>query len=75
MFAIAENDSQNRVIYAEPPRIAWYPRHSAFVDKKKRNIDAINALNFAISEEVHGVKVAQEGLRAVLKWRKERSAW
>jgi glycosyltransferase involved in cell wall biosynthesis len=37
MFAIAKNDPHNRVIYAEPPRIAWYLRHSEFVDKNKLN--------------------------------------
>ena len=45
-------------------------QREAFVDKKKRDIDAINALNFAIADETHGHNVAQEGLRAVLKWRK-----
>jgi hypothetical protein len=34
MFAIAKKDPHNRIIYAEPPRIAWYPRHSTLVDKK-----------------------------------------
>jgi hypothetical protein len=34
MFAIAKNDSRNRIIYAEPPRVAWYPRRSKFVNKK-----------------------------------------
>jgi len=37
MFAIAKNDSHNRIIYAEPPRVAWFHRRSIFVDKKKLN--------------------------------------
>jgi len=47
----------------------------AFEDKNKRNIDAINAVNFALFEEIQGRRVAQEGLRSALKWRKERSRW
>ena len=42
----------------------------AFEDKNKRNIDAINAVNFALSNEIQGERVAQEGLRSVLRWRK-----
>jgi hypothetical protein len=44
-----------------------------FVNVKERNIDVINALNFAIFYELQGKRVAQEGLRVVLRWRKERS--
>jgi len=44
-----------------------------FTNEKERNIDVINALNFAIFDELQGKRVAQEGLRAVLRWRKERS--
>ena len=44
-----------------------------FSNKKERNIDVINALNFAIFNELQGKRVAQEGLRSVLRWRKERS--
>lgn len=44
-----------------------------FTNEKERNIDAINALNFAIFDELQGKRVAQEGLRSVLRWRKERS--
>jgi putative GTP pyrophosphokinase len=44
-----------------------------FTNAKDRNIDVINALNFAIFDELQGNRVAQEGLRSVLKWRKERS--
>jgi len=44
-----------------------------FTNAKERNIDAINALNFAIFNEFQGKRVAQEGLRSVLRWRKERS--
>ncbi|UCE57010.1 MAG: RelA/SpoT domain-containing protein [Desulfobacterales bacterium] len=45
----------------------------AFTNAKERNIDVINALNFAIFDELQGKRVAQEGLRSVLRWRKERS--
>ena len=44
-----------------------------FSNKKERNSDVINALNFAIFDELQGKRVAQEGLRSVLRWRKERS--
>ena len=44
-----------------------------FTNTKERNIDVINALNFAIFDEAQGKRVAQEGLRSVLRWRKERS--
>jgi len=47
----------------------------AFEDNRKGNVDAINALNFALFDEIHGRRVAQEGLRSVLRWRKERSRW
>jgi ppGpp synthetase/RelA/SpoT-type nucleotidyltranferase len=44
-----------------------------FTDEKERNIDVVNALNYAIFDELQGKKVAQEGLRTVLKWRKKRN--
>jgi len=44
-----------------------------FTNNKDRNVDVINALNFAIFDELQGKRVAQEGLRSVLRWRKERS--
>ena len=44
-----------------------------FANARERNIDIINALNFAIFYELQGKRVAQEGLRTVLRWRKERS--
>lgn len=44
-----------------------------FVNEKDRNVDVINALNFGIFYELQGRRVAQEGLRAVLGWRKDRS--
>ncbi len=46
--------------------------HVPFTNEKERNIDVINALNFAIFDELQGKRVAQEGLRSVLRWRKER---
>jgi len=44
-----------------------------FTNTMERNIDVINALNFAIFDEIQGKRVAQEGLRSALRWRKERS--
>jgi putative GTP pyrophosphokinase len=44
-----------------------------FSNEKERNIDVINAFNFAIFDELQGKRIAQEGLRSVLRWRKERS--
>jgi putative GTP pyrophosphokinase len=44
-----------------------------FTNEKERNVDVINALNFAIFDELQGKRVAQEGLKSVLRWRKERS--
>ncbi|MFO7556418.1 MAG: RelA/SpoT domain-containing protein [Desulfobacterales bacterium] len=44
-----------------------------FENARERNIDVINALNFGIFYELQGKRVAQEGLRAVLRWRKDRS--
>ncbi len=44
-----------------------------FVNAKEHSIDVINALNFAIFYELQGKKVAQEGLRVILRWRKDRS--
>jgi len=44
-----------------------------FENNKERNIDIINALNFGIFYELQGKKVAKEGLKAVLRWRKDRS--
>jgi len=47
----------------------------AFENSSKRNVDAINAVNFALFDEIQGRRVAQEGLRSVLRWREERSKW
>jgi len=44
-----------------------------FTNTKEMNIDVINALNFGIFYELQGKRVAQEGLKAVLRWRKDRS--
>ena len=44
-----------------------------FASAKECNIDVINALNFAIFCQLQGKRVAQEGLRVVLRWRKDRS--
>lgn len=46
---------------------------NAFEDINNRNIDAINAVNYALSHENQGGRVAIEGLKAVLRWRKGRS--
>ena len=42
----------------------------AFGDNRKRNIDAINAVNFAMFDEIQGSRVAREGLRSALRGRK-----
>jgi putative GTP pyrophosphokinase len=47
----------------------------AFEDTSKRNVDAINTVNFALFDEMQGSRVAGEGLRSVLRWRKGRSKW
>jgi hypothetical protein len=39
-----------------------------------RNIDLINAVNFALFDEIEGSSVAKEGLKFTLKWRKDRSS-
>jgi ppGpp synthetase/RelA/SpoT-type nucleotidyltranferase len=44
-----------------------------FKDSKTINIDIINAVNFALFDEIEGTMVAKEGLRSTLKWRKDRS--
>jgi ppGpp synthetase/RelA/SpoT-type nucleotidyltranferase len=44
-----------------------------FKNVKESNIDLINALNFSIFYKLQGKRVAQEGLRAVLRWRKDQS--
>jgi len=44
-----------------------------FANARENNIDVINALNFGMFYELQGKRVAQEGLRAVLRWRKDRS--
>lgn len=43
-----------------------------FKDSNNRNIDIINAVNFALFDEIEGTMVATEGLRSTLKWRKDR---
>jgi hypothetical protein len=43
------------------------------VNAKEGNLDLINVLNYAIFYNLQGKRVAQEGLKAVLKWRKGRS--
>lgn len=43
-----------------------------FLNANDRSIDVINALNFAIAYELQGKRVALEGLRVVLRWRKDR---
>ncbi len=45
----------------------------AFEEKSKRNLDAIHAVNFALSNEIQGSRVAKEGLRAILRRKTKRS--
>ena len=54
----------------EPIPVDLDPRYKG---KRQRDVEAINAVNFALSYEIHGGRVAQEGLRSVLRWRKKRS--
>jgi putative GTP pyrophosphokinase len=63
--------TQNRVLEFEA-HFRDIVHREPFSDEKERNIDVINALNFAIFDELQGKRVAQEGLRSVLRWRKER---
>ena len=41
-----------------------------FTDAKERNIDVINIINYILFSELQGKRVAQEGLRGALRWRK-----
>jgi ppGpp synthetase/RelA/SpoT-type nucleotidyltranferase len=41
-----------------------------FADLRERNIDVINVLNYTVFCELQGKRVAQEGLRNALRWRK-----
>lgn len=41
-----------------------------FADVRERNIDVINCLNYGVFCELQGKRVAQEGLRTALRWRK-----
>jgi hypothetical protein len=43
---------------------------SPFTDAKERNIDVINIINYILFSELQGKRVAQEGLRSALRWRK-----
>ncbi len=43
-----------------------------FVNAKEGNIDLLNILNYSIFYELQGIRVAQEGLKSVLRWRKVR---
>jgi ppGpp synthetase/RelA/SpoT-type nucleotidyltranferase len=46
-----------------------------FADMTRRNVDAINAVNFTLVDETQGSKIALEGLRSVLKYRRDSSGW
>jgi ppGpp synthetase/RelA/SpoT-type nucleotidyltranferase len=48
-------------------------KRDPFKDINNRNVDLINAVNFILFDEVEGARVAKEGLRSTLKWRKDRS--
>nr|WP_319393188.1 GTP pyrophosphokinase [uncultured Desulfobacter sp.] len=47
-------------------------KRDPFTNNNNRNIDIINAVNFALFDEIEGTMVATEGLRSTLKWRKDR---
>nr|WP_321403075.1 GTP pyrophosphokinase [uncultured Desulfobacter sp.] len=55
-----------RIIYQE------VFKRDPFMNNNNRNIDIINAVNFALFDEIEGSMVATEGLRSTLKWRKDR---
>lgn len=42
-----------------------------FEDRDRRNVDVINAVNFALFHVTQGARLAAEGLRSILKYRKE----
>jgi putative GTP pyrophosphokinase len=44
----------------------------AFKNKSKKNVDVINAVNFVLSIETQGQRVAQEGLKSVLRMKRKR---
>jgi len=44
----------------------------AFENNSKRNVDAINAVNFVLAIEIQGQRVAEEGLKSILRMRKKR---
>lgn len=48
-------------------------KEEPFETKSKKNIDVINAINFVLSIETQGKKVAKEGLKSVLRRKKKRS--
>ena len=47
-------------------------KRAPFKDSNTVNIDIINAVNFALFDEIEGSLVAKEGLRSTLTWRKDR---
>ncbi|SDU05809.1 RelA/SpoT domain-containing protein [Desulfobacula phenolica] len=49
--------------------------HEPFENNSKKNIDVINAVNFILSIETQGKRVAKEGLKSVLIRKKKRSRW
>jgi ppGpp synthetase/RelA/SpoT-type nucleotidyltranferase len=49
-------------------------KQDPFEDSSNRDVDLINAVNFALFDEIEGARVAREGLISTLKWRKERSS-
>ncbi len=46
-----------------------------FENNNKKNIDAINAVNFILSIETQGKRVAKEGLKSVLRRKKKLPKW
>ncbi len=46
-----------------------------FENNSKKNIDVINAVNFVLSIETQGERVAMEGLKSVLRRKKKHSRW
>jgi len=46
-----------------------------FIEKNRRNVDVVSAVNYVLYEKIQGERVALEGLRLVLRNRKERAEW
>ena len=48
-------------------------KRNPFETIQHRNIDIINVVNYALFDGIEGTRVANEGLRSTLRWRRDRS--